>query len=412
VGEADMRGLLEGVGPDQALSLYVHIPFCKDICWYCGCNTGRANRRDRLHAYLEALDAEIRTVSSILGGRGRVQRIAFGGGSPNALSALEFIRLVDSLVISFGAKNPDMSVEIDPRSFGKGWALVLGATGARRVSLGVQTFDPVVQAAIGRIQPRDMIADVVARLRANAVSSINFDLMYGLPGQDRAVLESTLQDAIAMRPERIALFGYAHVPHLLPRQKRIKVEHLADQEERFAMAAIGFDRLVAADYVPVGFDHFALPGDPLAQAALSGRLHRNFQGFTDDEAEIMIGLGASAISQGPGLVAQNDKNGGRYRMRAMSGRLATERGVIRTADDRRRGDIIERLLCGEAADIGPFLSGDEMDLHLQPFLDLGLARLRNGMLSVTPDGRPYARTIAALFDGFRGTSQKRFSGAI
>jgi oxygen-independent coproporphyrinogen-3 oxidase len=412
VGEPALAGLLGAVGADEPVSLYVHIPFCREICWYCGCNTGRANRTQRLGAYLDALYAEIRTIAGDLGGRGRVDRIAFGGGSPNALSPLAFARLVDTLLVAFGSRKPLLSVEIDPRSFERGWALTLGAVGATRVSLGVQSFDPAIQAAIGRIQPSAMIVDTVKQLRDNGVSSLNFDLMYGLPGQDRTSLLATLEEAVVMRPERVALFGYAHVPDMLPRQKRIDGTRLPDQQERFAMAAIGHDYLLAAGYEPVGFDHFALPSDPMAEAAQTGLLRRNFQGFTDDEANVLIGIGASAISQSPSAIIQNEKNSGRYRMRAMAGRLTAERGVLRTADDQRRGRVIEQLLCGGAPDISDFLVDEVLGNQLAVFAGRGLAQLEQGLLSVTGNGLPYARTIAALFDGNRATSQKRFSSAI
>ena len=236
--------------------------------------------------------------------------------------------------------------------------------------------------------------------------------MYGLPGQDEASLLETLDQAIALRPDRIALFGYAHVPNLLPRQRQIDAERLPDQAERFAMAALGHERLTAAGYEAVGFDHFALPDDPLARAQREGRLRRNFQGFTDDEADVLIGLGATAISQFPDLIVQNEKNSGRYRMRALAGLLTGERGIARHMDDQRRARIIEDLLCGRAAQLGALAAEPDLAERLRPFLDLGLARLEDGGLMLTPEGRPYARVIAALFDRFRAGQTQRFSTAI
>ncbi|MBO9575371.1 MAG: oxygen-independent coproporphyrinogen III oxidase [Sphingobium sp.] len=412
VGELALGEGIDAIGKDQPVSLYVHIPFCQEICWYCGCNTGRANRGQRLDAYMEALGDEIRAVARRLHGRGAVDRIAFGGGSPNALSPVAFARLVDELLMAFGTGTPTLSVEIDPRSFGRGWAMTLGATGTKRASLGVQTFDPAIQAAIGRGQPTDMIVSAVERLRANGVRSINFDLMYGLPGQDRAILAETLDQAVALRPERIALFGYAHVPHLLPRQRRIDASNLPDQDERFAMAALGHERLVAAGYEPIGFDHFALPEDELAQASRTGRLRRNFQGFTEDQADILLGLGATAISQFPDRIVQNEKNSGRYRMRATAGQLTGERGIFRDEEDQRRGAAIEALLCGRAADVGAWLGGPQLWERLLPFLDRGLATLCDGTLAMTDQGRPYVRAMASLFDRHRAQAPQRFSSAI
>jgi oxygen-independent coproporphyrinogen III oxidase len=412
VGEAYLGNALDHVPQGQPVSLYVHIPFCEEICWYCGCNTGRSNKAQRLTSYLEALHAEIRTIAMRLGGRARVQRIAFGGGSPNAIPPVEFARLVDELMVAFGCGAPVLSVEIDPRGFDARWAMTLGVSGTKRVSLGVQTFDPAIQAAIGRVQPRELIVSAVDRLRSNGVRSINFDLMYGLPGQDLTLLTRTLDEAIAMRPDRIALFGYAHVPHILPRQKRIDATNLPDQAERFAMAALGHDQLVAAGYVPVGFDHFALLHDDLAKAQQQGTLRRNFQGFTEDQADVLIGIGATAIGQFPHLIVQNDKNSGRYRMRACAGRLTGERGIVRDADDRRRGVIIEDLLCGRAADVAPYVHREPIRAGLQPFLSRDLAVLDGSMLRITDEGRPYGRAVAVLFDRHRAVSQQRFSSAI
>lgn len=395
-----------------AVSLYVHIPYCKQICWYCGCNTGAANRGQRLTAYLDALDREITLVAERLAQRVDVHRIAFGGGSPNALSPVVWVRLLDRLLTAFGARSPLLSIEIDPRGFSPEWAEVLGATGVRNVSMGIQSFDPVVQASIGRVQPLADIAAMVASLRAAGVQSINFDLMYGLPQQSLAVLEQTLADTVALRPERIALFGYAHVPTLIPRQRQIDADALPDARTRFAMAVAGEAMLVAAGYQPVGFDHFALPSDPLARAARNGSLRRNFQGFTDDEADVLIGLGASAISVFPDRLIQNEKNSGRYRMRLSQDMLAGERGVRRGIDDRLRALAIEDFLCGRVADLSA-IDGERAILHaFAPFIDRGLATATAAGVRFTPDGRPYGRVMAALIDSYRDSPRRQSSSAV
>ena len=411
-GAVDQAEALALVGQHQAVSLYVHIPFCQEICWYCGCNTGRANRAQRLGAYLDALTAEIRTVAQRLGGRGKVGRIAFGGGSPNALEPAQFLQLLETLREAFDSPRPILSIELDPSSFTAEWAQALGEAGVSRASLGVQTFDPAIQAAIGRVQPHELIVETVAALRANGVTSVNFDLIYGLPGQDRAGLAETLAQTLALMPERIALFGYAHIPHLLPRQRRIDASNLPDQDERFAMAALGHEQLVAAGYEAVGFDHFALPDDALARAQREGKLRRNFQGFTEDAAEVLIGLGATAISDFPDMLIQNEKNSGRYRIRAMAGHLAGERGVRRCAEDRERAQLIEALLCGRNVSIAAFLAEPGLIDRLTPFLVYGLVDLDADMLQITPEGRPYGRAIAALFDRYRAAQDQRFSTAI
>lgn len=394
------------------VSLYAHIPYCEQICWYCGCNTGAASRTHRLTSYLDALCAEIGLVARLTGGQVEVRRIALGGGSPNAIAPVAFVRLIDRLMTAFGARDPQLSVEIDPRGFTGEWARTLGATGVSHVSLGVQTFAPAVQAAIGRIQPAALIERTVAALRGAGVRSLNFDLMYGLPGQHDQDLAESLEQTIALRPDRIALFGYAHVPHRLPRQRRIDARDLPDQAARFAMAARGFEQLTAAGYRPVGFDHFALPHDGMAQAEQAGTLRRNFQGFTDDPAEGLIGLGASAISSFPGAIIQNEKNAGRYRMLSSQARLAGALGVERSMDDRERACIIEDILCGRSAELGRYAADPGIQAGLAPFVARGLIVLEGSWLVPGPQARPYARSIAAQFDPYRAQAPARFSSAV
>ena len=412
--EARQRAALQALrGP---VSIYLHIPYCEEICWYCGCNTGAAGKRFRLTAYLEALHHEIALVAEMLDPSVRVEHIAFGGGSPNAIAPTAFVRLIDALMLAFRFVRPVLSLEIDPRGLTRDWLTAIRGIGVTRVSLGVQTFDPAVQAAIGRVQPRDMIARAVDGLRSAGVCSINFDLMYGLPHQTGAVLAETLAESALLGPNRIALFGYAHVPHMIPRQRRIDAADLPDQRGRFRMAAMGSRQLIDAGYQAVGFDHFALPGDTLARAALNGTLRRNFQGFTDDASPILLGLGASAISAlpglpgQPGLIVQNEKNPGRYRMLIGADSLAGRKGLETSAEDQRRGALIEALLCQGAAQVDPDLMAGAR-AQLEPFAAAGLVRFENGWLRLEQDSAPYARAIAAVFDGYRA-AEHSFSSAI
>ncbi len=400
---------LEGAEGD--ISLYVHIPFCEKICFYCGCNTAAAGRRQRLESYLDALHQEIELIAARLPRAARVRRATFGGGSPNALSPVDFVRLVDSLFVAFSLTDPVISIELDPRSLTAEWAQTIGAIGIERASMGVQTFAPHCQQAIGRVQGEDTIVRSVDWLRDAGVDSLNFDLMYGLPGQTLHDLEDSLHRTRVLGADRIALFGYAHVPHLVPRQKAIPDHDLPDQRLRFDMAERGYSYLLTHGYTPVGFDHFAHPGDPLASAALAGEVHRNFQGFTDDAAPVLIGLGASAISSFPQLLAQNVKEAGRYRMMSSGGLLPVNRGVVRSADDRYRGAVIEQLLCNGSARVGARLLG-EVQSGLQPFIERGLASIDADHVAILPLGLPYARTIAALFDPWRQQSARRFSSAV
>ena len=413
VGAADMQGALERTSGD--ISLYLHIPFCEQICWYCGCNTAANNRQHRLEAYLESLHREIALVGRKLAQKAsagtRVTHVAFGGGSPNAIHPTDFVRLIHSLTLHMPLDAPTWSIELDPRTLTAPWGDVLARVGIQRASLGVQTFAAHCQEAIGRVQPDADIVAAVELLRRSGVTSLNFDLMYGLPGQSAEDLDASLTRSVHLGADRIALFGYAHVPHIIPRQKRIDASNLPDQAQRFAMAAAGHERLVAAGYVPVGFDHFARAEDPLARAMQNGTLRRNFQGFTEDQAPVMIGLGASSISSFPDVLVQNNKNAGQYRMLLSQGILPASAGVRRSAHDIQLGKIITGLLCQGEARLDAATPPETLH-RLEPFLTRGLAQLTEGTLRILPDGLPYARGIAALFDPYRQQSARRFSSAV
>lgn len=392
------------------VSLYVHIPFCRDICHYCGCNTHRAGPVHRMESYLEALEAEIAMAARAVGGRAKVRRIAFGGGSPNAIPPLSFVRILDRILTGFAAGDADISIELDPRTLNRAWYEVIARARIRNASLGVQTFDPDLQRRIGRVQPSGDVAVATGALRAAGVASLNYDLIYGLPGQTPAMLAATIAEALRLRPDRIALFGYAHLPDRIPRQKPLSRFPQATPESRFRMADDGHRLLTEGGYRAIGFDHFALPDDPLALAAAEGRLRRNFQGFTDDDCETLIGFGATAISMTPGHIVQNEKNPGRYRMQVLAGENCWRHGVARTADDGRRGRIIADILCGRPALLPA--ADDPAIPRLAPFIDRGLARIEGRLLVLTAAGAPYARAIAVCFDRYRTESAGHFSAAI
>ncbi|MEL7317277.1 MAG: radical SAM protein [Pseudomonadota bacterium] len=393
------------------ISLYLHIPFCEEICFYCGCNTSRSGKRERVESYLKALHHEIETVAHLLPHSARVRRIAFGGGSPNAILPHEFMHLVEALTTNFGLTDCAYSIELDPRTMTAEWGHALGEAGITRASMGVQTFAPHCQKAIGREQDDALIARSVDWLRDAGVTSLNFDLMYGLPFQTMADLEDSLEVTCRMGADRIALFGYAHVPHFVPRQKVIDASALPDRDTRFAMASMGFEELTDNGYKAIGFDHFALPRDPMAEATRTGALRRNFQGFTDDPSNVHISIGASAISGFPGLIAQNEKNAGRYRMLTNQGKLTADHGIVRSKEDQMRGRMIEDLLCHSRAKLTPCTLARIRD-RLQPFVARGLAVQRGLDLAVTEKGLPYARVIASFLDRYREETTKAFSAAI
>ena len=407
------NGALEAAiaGAEGDVSLYLHIPFCEAICFYCGCNTAVSGKRARVEAYLAALHQEIATVGSLLPQAARVRRIAFGGGSPNAIETGDFLSIVDALHAHLPLAAPEWSIELDPRSLTSDWTSVLATTGITRASMGVQTFAVHCQKAIGREQSLTMICRSTDWLRKGGVTSLNFDLMYGLPHQSEADLEDSLEYTRKLGADRVAVFGYAHVPHLVPRQTMIREADLPGAAARFIMASEAHRILTGAGYDPIGFDHFALPHDPMAQAMRGGRLRRNFQGFTDDPAEVLIGLGASAISGFPGLLAQNEKHTATYRQRCAEGRLSASHGIARSAEDQRRAGVIEALLCRAGAEVPPDLLA-EVSGRITPFIAAGLADLRGSHLTIRPGGLPYARVIASLFDAYRAVTPRSFSSAI
>ena len=408
VGPERQALALLGVAPDTPVSLYIHVPYCREICWYCGCNTGAIGRPGRLDAYVDALLAEVALVAGLMDGR--VSSIHFGGGSPNALSPAQLLRLADAIRDRFGVDSAaQWAMEIDPRGFDAADADTLAAIGVRRVSIGVQTFAPAIQRAINRVQPYEQVAQVVDRLRGVGIADLNVDLMYGLPRQRDEDIAETIAAALTLDPARVAMFGYAHLPAMIPRQRMIDAADLPDPQHRFAHSALAHDLLVDAGYAPIGFDHFARASDPLALAASTGRLHRNFQGFTEDNAAVVIGIGASAISQFDGLIVQNEKHVGRYRAAIAGGHLAATRGVVRTAEDRLRGAIIERLLCDGEVDLAAVCGAHRLPLTslldaltaLAPLEARGVARWCGGRLYLDDADRGYRRLVAAAFDARR-----------
>lgn len=413
VASPEQRTGLLSITASEPISLYLHIPYCREICWYCGCNTGRANRSQRLANYLDNLNREIRMVGELLSGRGRVERVAFGGGSPNAISADQFRSLIGGIRETFpGATDATWSVEIDPRGFEEDYAAVIAESGFARASLGVQTFDPTIQAAIGRVQPASTIDRAIALLRAAGVSSLNVDLMYGLPGQSSSQLLDSIGLALDAGADRMAVFGYAHVPDLIARQRRIDGSALPDARQRFAQAEEARSMLMGRGWTAVGFDHFARRGDPLANAAESNRVRRNFQGFTDDPCDTLIGLGASAISRFQNALVQNEHNAGRYGMRIAGGQLAGARGVATPRAERRRARMIEQLLSNGATNIGELSTDPSVRERLAPYLERGLATQRGMWLELAEDAAPYSRGIAAILDPWRAGSKRTFSSAV
>jgi len=417
----DYAQWLESLPAGASLSLYAHMPFCDTLCWFCGCNTKITRQYQPVGAYLEALLREITTVAAHAPRTARVTQIHWGGGSPTILSALDIARLMQATRRRFAvADDVEFAVEIDPRGLDKARIDALAEAGLSRVSIGVQDFDPAVQAAINRIQSVDETRRVIDAFRDHGVRSLNIDAIYGLPGQREAELVNTLNEVVAMRPDRIALFGYAHVPWMKRHQTLIDEAALPGMVERHAHAELAADLLEAAGYERIGIDHFALPHDSIALAARRGELKRNFQGYTVDEADALIGLGASSIGRLPQGYVQNAPAIGDYQRRVNAGELAVTRGRTLSHDDVIRAHIIERLMCDLAfhgrdvvqrfgPDALPLIA--EAEAVARSDVD-GLIRTIDDGFAITERGRPFARAIAARFDAYLPGGRARHSAAV
>lgn len=421
VTDAVYAGWLAAVPEDAALSLYVHIPFCDRLCWFCGCHTKQVLRYDPIAAYLPRVHREIGMVSELLAGRGRAAALHFGGGSPSMLAPADFVELVrrvrDSFVI---APSFELSIEIDPNDMTADRYDGFAAAGVTRVSIGVQDFDPTVQDAINRVQSFEQTKAVVDGMRVRGVSSVNLDVLYGLPHQTVATLERTVDLALAMVPDRIALFGYAHVPWMKTHQKMIDEAALPSAAARLEQSQAAAARIIGAGYRQIGIDHFARPADSLAGAAVSGRLHRNFQGYTTDEAPVLLGFGASSIGGLPEGHVQNVTATGEYMRRIDAGGLAVARGIAFSGEDRLRGFTIERLMCNFGVSFAALRErfGSVAETVIAELRDYALAD-SDELLALLPDGvmvtdrgRPFVRSIAARFDAYLEGGKARHSLAV
>lgn len=421
VDEAAYRGWLAALPADEAVSLYLHIPFCARLCWYCGCNTRAVNRPEPIAEYVELLRREMALLAGALPGRLPVRTIHFGGGSPNMLSVAGLAHLFAGLGEVFDlAPDREVAAELDPTTLSRAWVEAAAGHGLNRASLGVQNLDPAVQAAINREESFDQIAQGVGWLRAAGVGSINLDLMYGLPHQTTSNTLATVDAVLSLEPERIALFGYAHVPWMKAHQQLIDEAALPCPGSRLDQAEAAAARLAEAGYVRIGLDHFARADDAMAVALQDGALKRNFQGYTTDAAGTLLGLGASAIGRLPQGFAQNITAEVAWRAAVAAGRLPVARGVAVSADDRFRGEIIERLMCDLAVDLAAVCARHGRGLadladavaRLRPFLDDGLARLDGDRLEVIGNGRLVVRSICAAFDTYFAPEAQRHSKAL
>jgi oxygen-independent coproporphyrinogen-3 oxidase len=400
-----------------ALSLYVHLPFCDTICYYCACNKVVTKDHRRAARYLEYVGREIAMVAALIGESARVEQIHWGGGTPTFLSGQEMTALMAMLRGAFAfAPETETSIEIDPRKVDERIIELLASLGFNRMSVGVQDFDPAVQRAVNRIQSEAQTRLVIDAARAHGFGSVNVDLIYGLPQQTRSGFAATLDKVIASSPERIALYNYAHVPHLFKPQRSIDERELPGAAEKLAILELAIEKLTAAGYVYIGMDHFAKPGDELAVAQRSGKLHRNFQGYSTHADCDLLAFGVSAISKVGGVYAQNVRQLDQYYARIDAGVLPTLRGAARDADDLLRGEVIQRLMCDFALDFGAIEAAHGIRFAeyfeperaaLEALAADGLVELTSGGICVTPRGRLLVRSVAMVFDRYLREQRER-----
>lgn len=424
IGNAHLRDALSKLTTKRPLSLYVHFPFCHELCWYCGCNT-RVNRKSvERQNYIDWLLREMVNIVTCIDKCLPTKQIHFGGGTPNYMSNAQFRAVMQTLRSYFDFDpTSEMSIELDPRLIEEQAVETFADCGINRVSLGIQDFNPTVQKAINRVQPYEMVKDGFETLRCAGINQINADLILGLPHQNEIAFRQTLEQLISLKPSRIAVFNFAYLPQRYAHMKLIKPEHLPSTHEKFNMMKATVEMLTQAGYIMLGMDHFALPEDSLSKAFKEGRMHRNFQGYTTMPEMDMIGFGASSISMFNNLYIQNHISVKDWQQALQEDRLATYRGVELSVDDIKCRAIIERVMCKFEVDID-FIEnklGQHFDAafpsarnQLNKMMKDGLLEKEGNVYHGTFTGRLLIRNVAAIFDRYlEGMRQKvNFSKAV
>ncbi|MGY0620096.1 oxygen-independent coproporphyrinogen III oxidase [Lysobacter sp. A378] len=410
----------------RRLSLYVHVPFCMSPCFYCGCNRIITRDLARGETYLVRLYREIAMTAALFDRDREVIQLHFGGGTPNFLSPAQLGDVVDSLRSHFHfSESPkrDLSIELDPRFISPADVGELAAIGFNRASLGVQDFDPAVQEAVNRIQSVAETVAIIEACRQHGMRSVNVDLIYGLPKQSLSGFSRTLDTVIQARPDRLAVYSYAHLPDLFKAQGQINEADLPSADVKLGLLQLAIEKLTDAGYCYVGMDHFALPDDDLATAQDRGGLHRNFMGYTTHSDTDLIGLGVSAISHVGDSFSQNPRDLPSWQVALDEGRLPVFRGMRLSEDDQLRADVIQRLMCQGEIPIDALERRYLIDFHeyfadafeqLQPLIDDGLVRVEPRRIVATSRGRLLLRNIAMCFDHYLTlpSDPPRFSRAI
>jgi oxygen-independent coproporphyrinogen-3 oxidase len=419
-GEAEARTAFQSAGT-RAASVYVHVPFCRKLCYYCGCNMLVTRSESLVERYLRVLELELDRVTSLLPSRPEIVQVHLGGGTPTYLDPGQLARLADAVQARLPwARGIEASIEIHPAVTSKEQIRTLARLGFNRVSMGVQDFDPVVQKRINRRQSFEETRDLVQESRACGFVSVNVDLMYGLPLQTVDGFQRTLDRVEELRPDRIALFGYAHVPSMKKHQGQFRPEELPAAQDRLALLETSIERLLAAGYVHVGLDHFALEDDELCRARAAGTLRRNFMGYTTCADSDVLAFGPSAISEIAGTYVQNAREVHDWATLLEEGRLAAVRGHRPSAEDRARSALIMRLFCSLEVDLDALRRGHPGTLEdlRQEEGDLaslerdGLVARQGARIRVTPRGQLLLRTVAAPFDTYHRAEARLHAPAV
>ncbi|MES2334578.1 MAG: oxygen-independent coproporphyrinogen III oxidase [Pseudomonadota bacterium] len=419
IGPGDFGRWIKAIPEGSEISLYVHVPFCRRLCWFCACRTQGTTSDAPVIAYVETLKAEIALLAAHLPRGVSLSRLHWGGGTPTLLSA-DLMRDLAKAIFAVApmAAGGEFSVEIDPNEIDDARLDALAAAGMNRASIGVQDFDPMIQKAIGREQGYALTRDVAQRIRARGVASLNADILYGLPFQTAPRISDSVQKLLTLAPDRVALYGYAHVPWMSRRQQMIPSDAMPTPQERLSLFETARRLFLWDGYVEIGIDHFAKPGDGMARALQSGQLRRNFQGYTDDPAPVLIGLGASSISRFPQGFAQNASGTAEHTRAIRDGRFSTHRGHRFQGEDLLRARIIEALMCDFRVSLDELLQDFDVSaaridsLFLSAKAEFGeMVRLTADSFFIPERARPLTRMIARAFDA-HDNAKARHSSAI
>ncbi len=418
LAEGQHSSYLSAIGNATSVSVYVHIPFCKELCWFCGCHTKMTKRYEPIRKYVQVLLKEVEILKTHLNGNGRLVNIHFGGGSPSLLERGDMLSILYSISSLFRSDpSGELAIELDPRTTTRENIELYANAGFNRISIGIQDFDPVVQKAINRVQSYEMVASVMQQLRSKGIDQINCDLVYGLPHQSAERFRDTLEKTVKLNPKRIALFSYAHVPQVKKHQRLINTEWLPSEIEKLALYDMANEMLKENGYVAIGIDHFAKKDDPLAIAMLDKSMKRNFQGYVTDATDVLIGIGSSSISQFPQGYIQNSAKTPDYQAMVEAGTLPSVRGWAFMGDDVIRKQVIDELMCFMSTDLARIRSNFNLpEGYFQPALNelseerfKGIVECEGEKIRVITPYKMAARVVSATFDQYRNVAPGRYS---